>query len=463
MAYYVDSQSGSDAASGQAQDQAWKSLAQANKAALKPGDSLLFKCGGVWTGQLNLRASGSEAAPILVSAYGEGASPAFENPDNGNANAVNVGADWIVLSRIAVRKVFMVGINVGFGADHTVFKEVEASECGLGMFIAGQYALVTRSSFHDLHTMINTPGGKDDNGAVGVVIANSDIEVSYSAFTKCIGPSYDYVVDGGAVEIWAERDVKNTFIHHNKVYRCCGFFEIGGLGFAVDGVRVAYNELVDCYGAAFVLFNNSGDYTIEQSDFRFENNTVVLHDCAGEKLWTCVAFVVASEPGVFIMRNNLFFVWNADRILANVTAPVSDQNLVFHSGTAWFDKNFTAGPGDIIGKDPLIADKGACAEIGDPPAGDYRPKAGSPLIDAGMSLGITSDLAGVAIAGNPDIGAYEYAPSGGALVRSRTGSGTASGGRGYSLYLPGAETNSADFASGSVNALGRLWIPRIAR
>jgi len=40
--------------------------------------------------------------------------------------------------------------------------------------------------------------------------------------------------------------------------------------------------------------------------------------------------------------------------------------------------------------------------------GDYRLQAGSPCINAGVDIGLTTDYAGNAIVGLPDIGAYEY-------------------------------------------------------
>jgi uncharacterized repeat protein (TIGR01451 family) len=43
-----------------------------------------------------------------------------------------------------------------------------------------------------------------------------------------------------------------------------------------------------------------------------------------------------------------------------------------------------------------------------PGAGDFRPTAGSPLINQGAAVGLTADIAGTPIGANPDIGAYEY-------------------------------------------------------
>lgn len=429
--YYVDDRTGSDSASGTSPETAWKSLAMANRAALKPGDSLLFRGGGTWAGQLNLSASGAEGGPIVVTGFGQEGKPVFVNPDSGSASAINVSGSWIRLENVIVRKTFRTGINVGTKAEHNVFSGVEAEDCGLGMYIAGRYNRVTSGYFHDLHMIVNTrgqvntPSGNDDYGAVGVVLANSDNEVSYSRFIRCIGPSFDYGVDGGAVEIWAERDVRNISIHHNHAYRCCGFFEIGGLGFAVEGVRVAYNEMADCFGLSFLLFNNAGDYAISLKDYRFENNTVVVHDCPGEKVWTCIAFMEPSDSGVFTMRNNLFYVASADRILDKVTSPVTGNNLVFHVGTAWFDPGFKASASDLMGKDPRLVDPGTCTE-----PGDYRLAAGSPAIDVGAGLGYASDLLGtsVPVGEGPDIGAYEA--DGTAAIRPVRGNGRELRGKG---------------------------------
>ncbi|MEO6097001.1 MAG: choice-of-anchor Q domain-containing protein [Fibrobacteria bacterium] len=454
--YFVDSQNGSDLATGQTADLAWKSLAQANKAALKPGDSLQFKCGGAWTGQLNLKIAGAENNPIVVTDYGTGARPVFENPAAGTANAINLSAGWIRVENLLVRNVFQVGINISSGADHIGLSNLEITDCGIGVNMTGRYGLVTKSHFHDLHIVVNTPKSLNDNddyGAVGVVLSNSDNEVAFCRFIRCVAPSADYGVDGGAVEIWADKDIRNIYIHHNSAYRCSGFFEIGGKGFAVEAVRVAYNELADCFGLSFLFVNNSGDYTVKLTDYRFENNTLVVHDCPGEKIWTCIAWQAASPPGVFTMRNNLFYVHNADRILWNVTAPVEDHNLVFHLGTAFFDKNFTASAQDIIGKDPLLTSPGTCAENG-----DYRIKAGSPAIDAGAALGYAADLAGISVpnGSSPDIGAYEFS---GGLTGLRSGRsfteetgwsriGPGNGSRQGIFWRNGSESTDGSDASG---------------
>jgi hypothetical protein len=76
QSYYVDSNNGRDAADGATPATAWRSLEKVNAAQLKPGDSVLFRRGGVWRGTLK-PASGDAAAPVTYGAFGEGAKPAL--------------------------------------------------------------------------------------------------------------------------------------------------------------------------------------------------------------------------------------------------------------------------------------------------------------------------------------------------------------------------------------------------
>ncbi len=56
--FYVDSQNGRDGNNdGLSADKAWRSLERVNSAELKPGDTVRFKCGGLWRGSLNLQAA----------------------------------------------------------------------------------------------------------------------------------------------------------------------------------------------------------------------------------------------------------------------------------------------------------------------------------------------------------------------------------------------------------------------
>ncbi len=71
--YYV-SNSGDDQNTGMSEFEAWHSLDKVNSFIFQPGDSVLFKRGDVWRGQL-IPKSGDETGHIFYGAYGEGEKP----------------------------------------------------------------------------------------------------------------------------------------------------------------------------------------------------------------------------------------------------------------------------------------------------------------------------------------------------------------------------------------------------
>lgn len=76
--YFVDAVAGNDSNEGTTEQSAIQSLQKVNQLALEPGDALLFKRGGKWTGTLRPRGSGSEGKRISIGAYGQGTAPIFD-------------------------------------------------------------------------------------------------------------------------------------------------------------------------------------------------------------------------------------------------------------------------------------------------------------------------------------------------------------------------------------------------
>jgi len=73
--YYLSSSTGNDANSGRSPSKAWASIGRLNKAVLKPGDSVLFKCNDVFCGELIIQNSGKESREIVYSTFGSGHAP----------------------------------------------------------------------------------------------------------------------------------------------------------------------------------------------------------------------------------------------------------------------------------------------------------------------------------------------------------------------------------------------------
>ncbi len=78
--YYVDAVSGNDANNGTSSSTPWKTLTKVNSTTFAAEDSILFKCGQTWTGQLYPKGTGSSGKPITIGKYGTGTAPVI----NGN-------------------------------------------------------------------------------------------------------------------------------------------------------------------------------------------------------------------------------------------------------------------------------------------------------------------------------------------------------------------------------------------
>ncbi|MCJ8209010.1 right-handed parallel beta-helix repeat-containing protein [Mucilaginibacter sp. RS28] len=77
--YYIDP-AGADTSSGTSELTPWQSLAKVNATTFNPGDRILFKCGGTWSGQLRPLGSGASGSPIIIDKYGTGNKPVINGP-----------------------------------------------------------------------------------------------------------------------------------------------------------------------------------------------------------------------------------------------------------------------------------------------------------------------------------------------------------------------------------------------
>ncbi len=75
VSFYVDSDHGSDANSGNEPATAWKTLAKVNSTTFHAGDHILLKSGSIFIGQLHPQGSGTERQPIVIDKYGGDAKP----------------------------------------------------------------------------------------------------------------------------------------------------------------------------------------------------------------------------------------------------------------------------------------------------------------------------------------------------------------------------------------------------
>ena len=98
--YYLDAAGGSDAAPA-TRTAPWKSLARVNATTFAPGDRILLKSGGVWTGQLFPKGSGAADAWITLDRYGAGSKPLLRS-ENAAEPVVLQGQQFWTIQNLAV-------------------------------------------------------------------------------------------------------------------------------------------------------------------------------------------------------------------------------------------------------------------------------------------------------------------------------------------------------------------------
>ena len=75
--FYLDSEKGDDSQTGQSSATAWKTIQRLKQEKLVPGDTVLFRRGGLWRESLK-PVSGEPQRPVIYDAYGEGEKPVLQ-------------------------------------------------------------------------------------------------------------------------------------------------------------------------------------------------------------------------------------------------------------------------------------------------------------------------------------------------------------------------------------------------
>lgn len=357
--YYV-SPTGNDTNNGTSTSTPWKTAGKVSSFQFVPGDTILFQRGGVWSGSggvgtsvLTITKSGVVGNPIVFGAYGEGASPVFENPPilQNHTRGILIDASWIVVENLTIRNAHEAGVYIGNNvlSEHVVIKNMAISNTGTGVLVKGNDHVVANNYIHDLHMVVNTIGGNDDYGAVGIMLNNANrVDVSYNRVENAISPSLDYGFDGGVVEWWGNSD--NNNVHHNTAENNNGFFEVGGIsGNHALGNVVAYNLSVN--NRKFSTIHLSGTFGVDAS-FIVNNNTVVDTVSRNPLEQAVIGFVGIPTSANYILEKNIFYL--------NDYQLVSNSNNFSHRNNSYYFVNpetklgFALGIGEIMA-DPLFA------------------------------------------------------------------------------------------------------------
>lgn len=321
--YYVDSAAGSDSNSGTSPSAPWQSLNAVNSKTFEPGDRILFKAGGIWTGQLHPLGSGVQGSPIAIDMYGEGSRPLISGngvvgavvylynqqyweinnleitntaatPDNRQGVRI-VGENAGTLNHIRIRGLYV----------HDVTGENSDAAKGSGGIFVDVSGTAVPTKFNDLvidgntvkavdRTGIATSSSWGDNALesflpyTNVVISNNTLTdiggdgiilrsaqdglVQYNVVNKAHARDTNY-----DVAIWTINS-NNTVMQYNEAYNTQTVKD--GQGFDCDyknnGCTVQYNYSHDNEGGFMLIMGNyfNNNVTVRYNISQNDGNTV---------------------------------------------------------------------------------------------------------------------------------------------------------------------------------------------
>lgn len=208
--------------------------------------------------------------------------------------------------------------------------------------------------------------------------------------------------------IGLEVAARNSVVRYNKSYSNGDFGQ--GSGFASWGNRD--NKFV--YNVSYGNLN-SGINIGSCDNVSVENNTT-YNNSSADVGFAQIEFI---SWGTGTARNNVGYNGFGRGLLVGGYMTVThDHNLMFGNPAGNWAGTATKGATDIE-LDPQMVD----------PAGyDFRLKSSSPLIGAGINVGLTTDFAGMAVKIPPSIGAFESTFSTGEVPTPPPSSGSGGGG-----------------------------------
>jgi hypothetical protein len=268
---YVNCSSGNDRQPGTAAAPL-RTVAAATASPLPPGSTVRLARGCSWDGPVALRGTGTAAKPITLSAYGSGAAPTLTGRSVGrDRDLVQLLGAYQAVADVRVSAA--AGTAIALRADNDAVRDTEIDNAGIGIRFSARNGSATAVNVHDLHMVVNTPGGDDDYGAIGFDVEAAHAEISGSRCTNCRAPSHDYGYDGGFVEIWNHGD--GLYVHDNAGDNTDGILEIGGnagRNGSAQKIALRRNDFRSAHGG--IIVHTRDRFAIPVSSLDFSENTV---------------------------------------------------------------------------------------------------------------------------------------------------------------------------------------------
>jgi uncharacterized repeat protein (TIGR02059 family) len=411
--YYISS-SGNDSNNGKSSSTPWKTIAKVNASSFLPGDQILFNKGDSWAENLRPSSSGTAANPITFSSYGTGNLPVICGTSVISAIWL-IGKPYIIIDgfKIIDNKIsstdHSIKANIAYGitvnnSSNTIIRNCDISlvGCGIDLSVNSTNVTIINNYIHNLRMVVNDNSGGNDWGAVAVIVETSSNTLTHNTFDECWAPSFDYKYDGGVIEFFG-REMSNNLIAYNKATNCNGFLEIGssnGAGVANNNV-IAYNIINNC--GIIGSYHTTDGLSTSTSNLQYYNNVVIQTVLQYTKPGVLFYSPGACPAGMLVVKNNIF--WLSDG--TDITQSGLNSGQMTHTNNIYRMSSGTTGL-TLTSTETLSTNASLFVSTsGDPSTWNLHPVSGSPAINAGVSVGLTSDFDGSTLNNPPSIGVYE--------------------------------------------------------
>jgi len=467
--FHVDCAKGKDGASGTSAARPWRTLAKASRAALRPGDSLVFKRSTRCRGVLEPHRSGTKTRPIVVGAYGKGSRPelngagaraaivlrdvqgwtirglAIRNPGpvaeiGVLRSAIQIENDHLavasgftiednVITDVATSKVAPAGTNaINYGKDSGGILLKAAADKGFADVLIARNRLtdvaregiVVRGGTLTRRLVIRDNALKRIQGDGVVVVRASKALVERNVLD---GFNTRGIVSNAGM--WAYHSTDVTFQFNVVSHGANG--DLDGTAYDIDGgnerLVFQYNLSRENAGGFLMMCGDQGTqsghsivrYNVSQDDALSEQGVVRAPPCGNEQdIQIYNNTIVTSDPsGKYLLRNV-----NGSSLVVrnNLFVSTAQPALVEDSWSIW-DTNLFANVRCTFGLqvshgmvgDPRFVAPGKATSL--TTAGGYRLRQGSPALAAGTVIAGNGgrDFFGnkVSPTARPNLGAYQ--------------------------------------------------------
>ena len=346
--YYIDNKSGNDSYTGLSPDKAWRTLSKINAKTFLPGDSILFKAGGVWQGRLHPKGSGSPGSPIVIDKYGNGGRPLIDG-----IGMIGTGVVYLYNQAYWEINNLEVVNNAGSEGDRRGVR-IEISE-GIGVV---NHIYLRNLHIHHIKGRVGHERSHKRTAAIGFAILSADYEETrfndilvenclihdcsnVGIITECVANDRYYP----QTPEWNRMRITNARIRNNTLYNIAKNAMIIRL---FDGGVVEYNV---CYNTANgisgnTMFTCACDGTVFQFNEGYLNNSPAAdgclydadlrspntiwqysysHDNAHGLFWNCTV----QEDSNIIVRYNIS--QNDKGILFCINYPVKSLHIYYNT------------------------------------------------------------------------------------------------------------------------------------